>query len=243
MLLLALAIAPGLAIILYIYRKDRYDKEPMKYLLVSFALGMLSTIPAIIIQMVAGKIFGDISSYSTIAFDAFFAFIIVGCSEEGSKFAMVRLYAYPKKVFDEPFDGIIYSVMVAMGFATVENIGYVTSHGMGTAVIRMFLSVPAHGAFAIIMGYYIGLAKFNKEKSVYYFIKGLLLSIFFHGAFDFFLFLQDNIQVQQYLSEGLLFLGAIASYYFAVRLSIRSVRLHRELSRLDHERRNEESKL
>ena len=242
MLLLAMAIAPGLAIVLYIYRKDRYDKEPMRYLAVSFLLGMLSTIPAVIVQTVAGKVFGDVSSYSTIAFNAFFAFIIVGCSEEGSKYAMVRLYAYPKKVFDEPFDGIIYSVMVAMGFATVENIGYVTSHGMGTAVIRMFLSVPAHAAFGVIMGYYIGLAKFNKEKSAFYIAKGLVCAVFFHGAFDFFLFLQDNIEVQQYVGQGLLFLGAIVSYYFAVRLSIRSVRLHRELSRLDFERRNDEGK-
>jgi RsiW-degrading membrane proteinase PrsW (M82 family) len=194
MLPLALAIAPGLAIILYIYRKDRYDKEPKKYLLVSFLLGMLSTLPAIAIQLIAGMVLGNISGNSSVLFNAFYAFIIVACSEEGSKFAMVRGYAYPKKVFDEPFDGIIYSVMVAMGFATIENIGYVQRHGIGTAVIRMFLSVPAHAAFGIIMGYYIGLAKFNKEKSVFYFVKGLFLAIFFHGAFDFFLFLKDNIR-------------------------------------------------
>ena len=240
MLPLALAIAPGLAISLYIYRKDSYDKEPKKYLLVSFLLGMLSVVPAIFIQLIAGLVFGGISGNSSVLFNVFFAFIIVGCSEEGSKFAMVRWYAYPKKVFDEPFDGIIYSVMVAMGFATIENIGYVQRHGMGTAIMRMFLSVPAHAAFGIIMGYYIGLAKFNKEKSVFYFIKGLVLAIFFHGAFDFFLFLQDNIKVREYVSQGLLFMGAVASWYFAVRLSLRSIRLHRELSRLDFEKRNEE---
>ncbi|GAC1449251.1 MAG: PrsW family glutamic-type intramembrane protease [Chitinophagaceae bacterium] len=192
MLPLALAIAPGLAIILYIYGTDRYDKEPKKYLLVSFFLGMLSTLPAIAVQLFAGVVLGNISGNSSVIFNAFFAFIIIGCSEEGSKFGMVRLYAYPKKVFDEPFDGIIYSVMVGMGFATIENTGYVQRHGMGTAVMRMFVSVPAHAAFGIIMGYYIGLAKFNKEKSVFYFIKGLVLAIFFHGAFDFFLFLQET---------------------------------------------------
>jgi protease PrsW len=238
MLLLALAIAPGLAIILYIYRKDSYDKEPKKCLLISFLLGMLSTLPAIAIQLIAAKVFGDISGVSSIKFYAFFAFIIVGCSEEGSKFAMVRLYAYPKKVFDEPFDGIVYSVMVAMGFATLENILYVEQHGIGTAIIRMFLSVPAHASFGIIMGYYIGLAKFNKEKSIFYFIKGLVLAIFFHGAFDFFLFLQDNTRVKEFISQGLLFMGAVASFYFAVRLSLRSIRLHRELSRIDFEKRN-----
>ena len=189
MLLLALAIAPGLAIILYIYRKDSYDKEPKKYLIVSFLLGMLSTLAAMVLELSGGAIFGEISGISSISFYAFFSFIIIACSEEGCKFAVVRLYAYPKKIFDEPFDGIIYSVMVAMGFATLENIGYVEQHGVGTAILRMFLSVPAHAAFGVIMGYYIGLAKFNKEKSIFYFIKGLVLAIFFHGSFDFFLLL------------------------------------------------------
>jgi RsiW-degrading membrane proteinase PrsW (M82 family) len=238
MLPLTLAIAPALAIIIFIYRKDSYDKEPKKYLLVSFLLGMLSTLHAIVLQLVAKAIFGDISGTSSIAFNAFFAFIIVGGSEEGSKFAMVRWYAYPKKVFDEPFDGIVYSVMVAMGFATIENISYVQPNGIGTAIIRMFLSVPAHASFGIIMGYYIGLAKFNKEKSFEYFVKGLALAIFFHGSFDFFLFLQKNIKVKEYVSNGLLFMGAIASFYFSVRLSLHSIRLHRELSRIEFEKRN-----
>jgi len=243
MLLLALSIAPGLAIILYIYRKDSYDKEPKKYLLASFLLGMLSTIPAIALEKAAAIIFGNTTGNSSIAFYAFFAFIVVAGSEEGCKFAMVKWYAYPKKNFDEPFDGIVYSVLVAMGFATVENIFYVQQHGVGTAIMRMFLSVPAHAAFGTVMGYYIGLAKFNKEKSAGYLIMGLLLAMVFHGAFDFFLFLQESIQVRQYVSEGLLFAGAIVSYYFAVRFSLRSIRLHRELSRLDFEKRNNQQPL
>lgn len=238
MLLLALSIAPGLAIILYIYRQDSYDKEPKRYLLVSFLLGMLSIIPAFILEMGGKYFFGDMGRSSPVLFYAFFAFVVVAASEELSKFAMVKWYAYPKKSFDEPFDGIVYSVLVAMGFATVENIMYVQRSGLGTALIRMFLSVPAHAAFGVIMGYYIGLAKFNKERSFGYLVIGLFLAIFFHGAFDLFLFLQDSIRVKQYVGDGLLFLGAIVSFYFAIRLSRRSIRLHRELSRLDFEKRN-----
>jgi len=64
--------------------------------------------------------------------------------------------------------------------------------------------------------------------------------MFFHGAFDFFLFLQDSIRVREYVSEGLLFAGALVSFYVAVRLSLRSIRLHRELSRIDFENRNKD---
>lgn len=241
MLLLALSIAPGLAIMLYIYRKDSYDREPKRYLLVSFLLGMLSVLPAIALEKAGGFIFGEMRPSSSIQYYAFFAFIVVAFSEEICKFAMLKWYAYPKKNFDEPFDGIVYSVMVAMGFATIENIMYVQQSGLGTAIMRMFLSVPAHGAFGIIMGYYVGLAKFNKERTLVYQCTGVFLAILFHGAFDFFLFLQDNTHVKQYISGGLLFVGAIVSYYFAVRFSLRSIRLHRELSRLDFEKRNNQA--
>ena len=101
MLLLALAIAPGLAIILYVYRKDSYDKEPKKYLLVSFLLGMLSTGMAIVLQLAARAIFGNTNGFSPVPFYAFYAFIIVAGSEEGCKFAMVKWYAYPKKNLQE----------------------------------------------------------------------------------------------------------------------------------------------
>ena len=242
MLLLVLSVAPGLAIIWYIYMKDKYDREPRKYLIISFLLGMASTIPAIVFEKLGTYIFGDIASLSPISFIAFFAFVIVGVSEEGLKYLVVRFYAFPKKAFNEPFDGIVYSVMVAMGFATLENIGYVQQHGIATAILRMFLSVPAHASFGILMGYYIGLAKFNKQRSRILLVKGLLLSIFFHGAFDFFLFLQDNLYVTQKVSSALLLLGAILSFYIAVRLSIRSIKLHQELSRIDFENKNRKIK-
>ncbi len=54
----------------------------------------------------------------SISYYVVFAFALVAFSEEGSKFLMLRFYAYRQTAFNEPFDGIIYSVMVSMGFAT-----------------------------------------------------------------------------------------------------------------------------
>lgn len=56
-----------------------------------------------------------------------------------------------------------------MGFATLENLMYVLKfaemgRGMEVGISRMFLSVPAHGTFAVIMGYFIGKAKFNPGR-------------------------------------------------------------------------------
>jgi RsiW-degrading membrane proteinase PrsW (M82 family) len=236
MVLLALALAPAIAIIFYIIGKDKYNKEPFINLLISFLLGVASTLPAILIQSVISDLLKSWFVYQSILYTACFAFFAVGLSEEGSKYLMLRYYAYRQKAFDEPLDGIIYGVMVSMGFATLENILYVSRHGFETAILRMFLSVPAHACFGVIMGYYVGLAKFNKNKARFYKRVGLILAILFHGAFDFFLFLQQNEQVLQYVSSTLLIIGALSSYYLAIRLSLRSIRLHQELSRIEYER-------
>ncbi|GAA3790098.1 hypothetical protein GCM10022271_23060 [Corallibacter vietnamensis] len=119
------------------------------------------------------------------------AFFVVGFTEEFSKYIIVRFFAQPKKDFNEPFDGIVYAVMVSMGFAATENIMYVLQAGQGgyqVAFLRAFTAVPAHATFAILMGYFMGKAKFSNNRIKLNLI-GLLLAILFHGAYDFFLFI------------------------------------------------------
>jgi RsiW-degrading membrane proteinase PrsW (M82 family) len=218
--LLAIAIAPGLAISLYIYKKDPHNKEPKKLLLLSFLFGALCTIPAAIVQLAFAKPLNTFLGEG-IVHTLVFAYVLVALSEELAKYFVLRYFAYKKHEFDEPFDGIVYSAMVGMGFATLENIGYVFQHGIGTGIMRMFLSVPAHGTFAILMGYYVGLAKFHPEKKSHYLFLSILFPVFFHGTFDFFLFLSKN---------GLFILGALASFYIAIRLSRKALRINREIT-------------
>lgn len=226
MILLGLAIAPGLAICVYIFLKDIYNKEPKRLLLLSFFLGILSIIPPYFIESTAIPYFNtSIPSLATLAF------CVVAFSEELSKFLVIRYFCYPQKRFDEPLDGIVYSVMVSMGFATIENINYVLTHGYTTAFVRMFLSVPAHATFGVVMGYFIGKAKFDSANSLKHLVTGLLVAVIFHGTFDFFIFLQANEVINQYVSDGLLFAGAIVSYIIAIWLSRKHIRLHRKISK------------
>jgi RsiW-degrading membrane proteinase PrsW (M82 family) len=164
------------------------------------------------------------------------AFLIVGFTEEWCKYVMVKKYAFHKPEFDEPFDGIVYAVMVSMGFATLENIIYVMQHGLATAIMRMFLSVPAHASFAVLMGYYLGMAKFKHIEKRSYLWRGVMAATFFHGCFDFFLFLQENKLTTEYVSGLLLFGGAIASYVIAVKLSRNAIRVHMKTSQSMHGR-------
>jgi RsiW-degrading membrane proteinase PrsW (M82 family) len=212
--LLALSIAPGFAICIYIYFKDKYKREPVGLLLVSFVLGMISIIPAILMELPFGEPMKQLAG-KPIKQVAFYAFVVVGFSEEISKYIMVRLFAFKRTAFDDPFDGIVYTVMVGMGFATLENIGYVYENGMATGIVRMFLSVPAHATFAVLMGYHIGLAKFDPQHKTRHLLYAILWPVLFHGAFDFFLFKGNTI---------LHVAGAFASFIIAIKLSRKAIR-------------------
>jgi RsiW-degrading membrane proteinase PrsW (M82 family) len=232
MLLAALAIAPGIAVCLFIYSLKKYGKGPMAFLVLSFVLGMVATLPALLVQMLAVDVRDAPSRHSILSY-VWYAFVIVAFSEEGSKFLVLRFFAYPRPTFNEPFDGILYSVMIGMGFATVENIEYVSQFGLETGVSRFFLAIPAHASFAVLMGYNVGRAKVERQRSVWLMCKGLLIAVLFHGSFDFFLFLQQNRVATRYLSTGILSFGAFASFYIAVRLAFRALRMHRAMMEED----------
>ena len=229
--LLALSLAPGIAIIFYIYSKDKYDREPFENLFISFLLGVIATVPASLIQRGLQPQLDQWVSPFSLTYYFLWAFVLVAFSEEGCKYLALRFYSYRRKAFNEPFDGIVYSVMISMGFATLENVLYVFQHGFATGVLRMFLSVPAHASFGVLMGYHTGLAKFDPVRAPLHLWKGLLLAVFFHGTFDFFLFLQNNPNVTRYVSQSLLIVGALVSYWIAIRLSLRSIRQHQALSK------------
>jgi ribosomal protein S18 acetylase RimI-like enzyme len=158
------------------------------------------------------------------------SFCLVALTEELCKFLAVRSFAYRKKSFDEPLDGIVYCVVASMGFATVENIVYVETHGWFTGVMRMFLSVPAHATFGVIMGYHLGRAKFHPGKKTRMIFMGLFWAVFFHGLFDALLFLRVSPQVNHQSMDFLLFAGAVLSFMIALGLAFRQIEKHRRLS-------------
>lgn len=213
--LLLLSILPGFIIVLYIYWRDRHDSEPLWYLSWCFAFGMLSTYPAIQMETFGMR---DLGIYGTIndPFMTFtFAFAVIALSEEFVKYLFLRYYIFPKEVFDEPMDGIVYAVMVGMGFATLENILYVVirPEDMATAFhigwLRMVTAIPGHAIFAIIMGYFVGWAKFAPRYQALFLWIGLLGAVVTHGIYDYLIFMR----MQESLILFVLFLGGLLSLF------------------------------
>ena len=217
--LLLFSVAPIFLIMLYIYLKDKYEKEPMLLLFYSFLLGAFVSIIITTAMYIAFDHMLPLDSASV--FQQFIrAFFIVGFTEEFSKYVIVRYYAQPKIDFNEPFDGIVYAVMVSMGFAATENIFYVLEGGYEVAFLRAFTAVPAHATFAILMGYNMGKAKFATNR-IQLNLLGLVLAIVFHGAYDFFLFIDFIPGV---------WVGAFVSLVVGIILSRKAIKRHQNNS-------------
>ena len=184
LLLFGIAILPVIILMIFIYRQDKYQKEPIKSLAKAFIGGMIAIPLDIIIVTGIQQLAGDSAITKTVFFSAF---LEAGMPEEFCKFVIFMLFIWRDKNFDEYFDGIVYATFIGLGFACVENIQYVFSFGFQTGVVRALLSVPGHFLFGVLMGYFLSMAKFHPEKRGTYLMSGLLLAMLVHGLFDWLL--------------------------------------------------------
>lgn len=192
MKILLLIFLPIIVFAFWTYKKDKYDKEDILVLLKYFILGMLISFLAILIEkfLLKERIFqGDIKLIYT-------SFIVAGVTEEILKGLILFLLATKEQNYNEKLDGIVYSIFLSLGFATIENIIYMNYERIYSiyeiALVRAFISIPGHIMFAITMGYYISKYKFekNKIKRRQELILAFLIPILIHGTFDFILMIE-----------------------------------------------------
>ena len=176
-----LAAVPSLVLVFYFYQKDRRKPEPVGQVTRVFILGFFSVIPAIVIELVIEAAWPH---FRGLALNLFRAFVVAALVEESIKLAVVKLFVFHRKEFDEVTDGIVYTITASLGFAFFENIMY----GFGEPVvifIRAFTAVPLHAIASGLMGYYIGRSRFGDPSLAG---RGLLIAVLIHGFYDFFLF-------------------------------------------------------
>ncbi|HES58027.1 MAG TPA: PrsW family intramembrane metalloprotease [Firmicutes bacterium] len=211
LLLLAAAVAPVALMLHFVYIRDKYDREPLRRVLIVFFIGCLSVIPAAIYE----SLFLVNPEWGLWGI-AFTTFCVVALSEEVVKYWTLRFAAVTHPSFNEVYDGIIYAVAASLGFATVENILYVFfsgSEGWFVAVLRALLSVPGHALWGVMMGYYVGQARFTadprrKRMLVW---TGIGTAIFWHGLYDYFAFGIEVVTDQVALLFLLGLVGVVAA--------------------------------
>lgn len=184
LVILSAGIAPGLALLSYFYLKDHYDSEPISVVLKTFLFGVILVFPIMFIQYVL-EVEGILPS------DFAKAFLWASLLEEFFKWFIIMFAIYQHTAFDDPYDGIVYGAAVSLGFATMENILYLFSNGVHHAFGRALLPVSSHALFGVIMGFYIGKAKFKAENKKTYLFMALFIPFLLHGIYDLILLTQD----------------------------------------------------
>jgi RsiW-degrading membrane proteinase PrsW (M82 family) len=181
------AVVPSILLLWYIRARDR-NPEPRSLVLKTFLLGALICVPvvptAMALEGLGMRLLPDFGGGPLSK-----AFLGAAIPEELFKFLVLRWYVWRKPAFDEPLDGVVYGATASLGFATLENILYVGEHGLTVAVLRAVTAVPGHAFTGVVMGAFLGRARFAAPSRQF----GLLAAGFFwavllHGAYDAFLF-------------------------------------------------------
>jgi len=191
-LLTLLALLPAGLLMYLIVWMDRNEREPLGLVLKTMMLGALGFIPAVLVESAWEWIpwppWGDIP---TALWDSF---VKIAPIEELAKMAPVFLLAWGHPQFNEENDGIVYAGASALGFAAVENVFYVLSRGWGIGLARAVTSLPLHGFTGVVMGYFLGRARFAGRQACRLIFWGFLWAYLAHAVYDT-LVLSQNLLV------------------------------------------------
>lgn len=186
------ALIPPIVLLVYVYRLDKIEPEPPELIIKLVLLGACSILPTIVLEtigqdLIIPNFFADVSP---LVKNIFLYFVVVACSEEGMKLLFLKKGCWYDPNFNYRFDAIVYAVSVGLGFAAGENIEYVFAYGLSTALVRAVTAIPGHCIFAIYMGYYYGMAKYNDYRGRsfrrrFYLLLAYIIPVIMHGFYDF----------------------------------------------------------
>ncbi len=178
-----------IALLIYFFLEGSVQRWPFNLLLRAFIWGLLSIIPVIIVQLVA-DMFG-LDHLTNLRRVIFYALAVMAFFSELSKFFFLKFFYFPRKDFKTPIDGIIFSVIIAMGFATMNNIlTFINIPNLSVNAINAWTAGPANIIFGILLGFFVGLGKMRNMRFIDT-MTGLAGAVFFHALYDFCLLTKD----------------------------------------------------
>lgn len=174
------ALAPAMALFSYVYLRDSFSRGAMFLVLRIFIIGALLVLPISVIQFA-------FTEEAILAHSFLKAFLLYGLIEEGLKWLMLFIFAYQHGQLKQPIDGIVFGVALSLGFASVENSLYMIAYGFDYVLPRTLLPTTAHAVYGIIMGYYVGRAKYHPSKKQLFLFLAAVLPMILHGSYDYIL--------------------------------------------------------
>ena len=193
---LRLAVLPSMLLLLFVVGRNKNSRDPMKLLVWLAVLGAVSTIPAVVVELLgAGLLYYMGLETGTGVYELVNCFFIVAMIEELGKFVGMIILTWNNKNFDHSYDGVIYGVCSSLGFATLENILYVFQGGIGLGILRAVTAIPLHCSCGVVMGYFYSKARENAnngEGAAGNMLISYLSAMGIHGLYDFVLSVDDT---------------------------------------------------
>lgn len=181
-IILAAALLPAIILMIYVYKQDTVEKEPIGLLLALFGFGMLSCIPASILEEVFTGFLDASAPQDKTTYYLIMCFGIIAIAEEGSKLFFLKRKTWRDSNFNYTFDGLVYAVFIGLGFAGLENILYVMNFGFGVV---------------ISMGLFYSRSKFfdtygKRGRAKLSMFLAFFVPVLLHGYYDFCLMMTDD---------------------------------------------------
>ena len=137
---------PALILLVYIYKSDVIEPEPAGLLYLLFILGVLATVPVILIKLLLGTCLTAVAMVA-----------ILSVVEELSIFLVLHFATWDHLAFNYRFDGVVYGATVAIGYEVSLAVLYLSGGLERIALSRSV--IPVHCALGIYMGFFYGQAK------------------------------------------------------------------------------------
>jgi RsiW-degrading membrane proteinase PrsW (M82 family) len=185
---IALGLLPGIAWLVFYLQEDLHP-EPKRLILYTFLIGAAFSFIALALQIAANSILPALG----IATLSPLSLLALAAIEEIVKFSGVYVAIHGNREFDEPVDAMVYMVVGALGFATVENLGAL--HGIplvaalsGNIIeivsLRFVGATLIHTLTSAIVGYFwaLSIRDFNLKRLI---VWGLALATLLHAVFNY----------------------------------------------------------
>jgi len=204
-------ILPPILLGIIIWKSDKFP-EPGKYLIASFLLGVSIILPLDLFIMITQDHIAPMLGLDLEALKAwnegawkeegvvvpaaertFMSFFRAAFLEEGLKFALLLFFCVRLSALNEPMDAIVYGAAIGLGYAAIENVGYLNYADLGTAwsftmVKIRYIPLIMHLGFGVIMGWLLSLNLFE-ERSLFkrriMLILALALPVVLHGSYNY----------------------------------------------------------
>lgn len=215
-LLFVIAFVPIVSLGSFVYYKDK-NKEPIKILIEMFLAGIVATFITVMLSTLLGILVPGYSElYNSRDYVGLYAFSLISVAllQEFSKWVLVYILGYNNKEYDEPYDMIVYSLFISLGFAFIENLIYVYDGGANVSLFKAFGDVVLQACMGVFIGYFISLAKLahiDKKPYIKYVILSLAVPCILHSILDYLLILGNLVFIFLFI------VVIVVAYYFAYK--------------------------